>query len=143
MLPAGFRDVALEDAYCAEAEGAVTHVSAIVSQVFDVSGAGDTVVAALPLALGCGASVTTAAPIGNGAAGIAVSKRGTAAVHAEQLLAVLGGGRAADNPKIVGNAAAAAIVDGWKAKGLEVGLTNGCFDLLHLGHVELLKRSRA
>jgi D-beta-D-heptose 7-phosphate kinase/D-beta-D-heptose 1-phosphate adenosyltransferase len=77
------------------------------------------------LALGYGASVTTAARIGNDAAGIAVSKRGTAAVHAEELSAVLGGARAADNPKIVGNAAAAAIVDDWKVKGLKVGLTNG------------------
>jgi D-beta-D-heptose 7-phosphate kinase/D-beta-D-heptose 1-phosphate adenosyltransferase len=127
----------------AEAEGAVTHVPTVASQVFDVSGAGDTVVAALALALACGASVTTAARIGNAAAGIAVSKRGTAVVHAEELSAVLGGAKAGDDPKIVGNAAAAAIVVDWKAKGLKVGLTNGCFDLLHPGHVELLKRARA
>jgi D-beta-D-heptose 7-phosphate kinase / D-beta-D-heptose 1-phosphate adenosyltransferase len=126
-----------------EVDGAVTHVPAVASQVFDVSGAGDTVVAVLALALACGASVTTAARIGNAAAGIAVSKRGTAAVHAEELSAVLGGAKAGDDPKIVGDAAAAAIVADWKAKGLKVGLTNGCFDLLHPGHVELLKRSRA
>jgi D-beta-D-heptose 7-phosphate kinase / D-beta-D-heptose 1-phosphate adenosyltransferase len=127
----------------AEVEGAVTHVPAVASQVFDVSGAGDTVVAALALALACGASVTTAARIGNAAAGIAVSKRGTAVVHAEELAAVLGGARTGNDPKIVSNGAASAIVAGWKAKGLKVGLTNGCFDLLHPGHVELLKRSRA
>ena len=127
----------------AEAEGAVTHVPAVASQVFDVSGAGDTVVAALALALACGASVTTAARIGNAAAGIAVSKRGTAVVHAEELSAALGGARTGDDPKIVSNGAASAIVADWKAKGLKVGLTNGCFDLLHPGHVELLKRSRA
>ena len=46
----------------AEKQGAVTHVPAVASHVFDVSGAGDTVVAALALALACGASVTTAAP---------------------------------------------------------------------------------
>ena len=45
--------------------------------------------------------------------------------------------------KSSGNGAASAIVAEWKAKGLKVGLTNGCFDLLHPGHVELLKRSRA
>ena len=126
-----------------EVEGAVTHVPTVASQVFDVSGAGDTVVAALALALACGASVATAARIGNAAAGIAVSKRGTAAVHAEELSAVLGGVKTGDDPKIVGNGVAAAIVADWKAKGLKVGLTNGCFDLLHPGHVELLKRSRA
>jgi D-beta-D-heptose 7-phosphate kinase / D-beta-D-heptose 1-phosphate adenosyltransferase len=126
-----------------EPGGAVTHVPTVASQVFDVSGAGDTVVAALALALSCGASMTTAARIGNAAAGIAVSKRGTAVVHAEELSAVLGGARSGDDPKIVGNAAAAAIVADWRAKGLKVGLTNGCFDLLHPGHVELLKRARA
>jgi D-beta-D-heptose 7-phosphate kinase / D-beta-D-heptose 1-phosphate adenosyltransferase len=127
----------------AEAQGAVTHAPTVASQVFDVSGAGDTVVAALALAMASGASVTAAARIGNAAAGIAVSKRGTAAVHAEELSAVLGGARTGDDPKIVGNGAAFAIVAEWKAKGLKVGLTNGCFDLLHPGHVELLKRSRA
>ncbi len=127
----------------AEAEGAVTHVPAVASQVFDVSGAGDTVVAALALALACGASVTDAARIGNAAAGIAVSKRGTAVVHADELSAALGGAKTGGDPKIVNNGAASAIVADWQAKGLKVGLTNGCFDLLHPGHVELLKRSRA
>jgi D-beta-D-heptose 7-phosphate kinase / D-beta-D-heptose 1-phosphate adenosyltransferase len=55
----------------------------------------------------------------------------------------VGGVKTGDDPKIVGNGVAAAIVADWKAKGLKVGLTNGCFDLLHPGHVELLKRSRA
>ena len=127
----------------AEIEGAVTHVPAVASQVFDVSGAGDTVVAALALALACGASVTTAARIGNAAAGIAVSKRGTAVVRADELSAALGGAKTGNDPKIANNGAAAAIVADWQAKGLKVGLTNGCFDLLHPGHIELLKRSRA
>ena len=127
----------------AEVEGAVTHVATVASQVFDVSGAGDTVVATIALALACGASVTTAARIGNTAAGICVSKRGTAVVHAEELSLALGGVKAGIDPKIVSSGAASAIVAAWKTKGLRVGLTNGCFDLLHPGHVELLKRSRA
>lgn len=126
-----------------EVEGAVTHAPTVASQVFDVSGAGDTVVAALALALACGASVTTAARIGNAAAGIAVSKRGTAVVRAEELSVALGGAKTGNDPKIVSNGAASTIVADWQAKGLKVGLTNGCFDLLHPGHVELLKRSRA
>jgi D-beta-D-heptose 7-phosphate kinase / D-beta-D-heptose 1-phosphate adenosyltransferase len=127
----------------ADSEGAVTHVPTVAPEVFDVSGAGDTVVAALALAIGCGASVTTAARIGNAAASIAVSKRGTAVVQAHELSAALGGAKAADDPKIADAEAAAAIVADWKAHGLSVGLTNGCFDLIHPGHVELLKRSRA
>jgi D-beta-D-heptose 7-phosphate kinase / D-beta-D-heptose 1-phosphate adenosyltransferase len=125
------------------AEVVVAHVPAVASEVFDVSGAGDTVVAAIALAMGCGASVTTAARIGNAAGGIAVSKRGTAVVHARELAAALGGAKAADDPKIVDNETAAAIVADWREHGLKVALTNGCFDLIHPGHVELLKRSRA
>ena len=126
-----------------EPEGAVAHVPTAAPEVFDVSGAGDTVVAALALALAAGASVTTAARIGNAAAGIAVGKRGTAVVHARELSAALGGAKAGDDPKIVDNETAAAVVADWQAHGLRVGFTNGCFDLLHPGHVELLKRSRA
>jgi D-beta-D-heptose 7-phosphate kinase / D-beta-D-heptose 1-phosphate adenosyltransferase len=125
------------------AERAVTHVRTDASEVFDVSGAGDTVVAVLALALGCAASVTTAARIANSAAAIAVSKRGTAVVQARELSAVLAGVGARGGPKIVDNEAAVAMVADWKAHGLKVGLTNGCFDLIHPGHVELLKRSRA
>jgi len=125
-----------------ESEETVAHIPTHASEVFDVSGAGDTVIATLALALACGASVTTAARIGNAAAGIAVGKRGTAVVHAGELSAALGGARAGD-PKIVDDEAAGAIVADWKAHGLNVGFTNGCFDLLHPGHVELLKRSRA
>ncbi len=125
-----------------DAEGSVAHIPANALEVFDVSGAGDTVVATLALALSVGASVRTAAKIGNAAAGIAVGKRGTAAVRARELSAALDGGAQGD-PKIVDHEGAQEIVADWKAHGLKVGFTNGCFDLLHPGHVELLKRSRA
>jgi D-beta-D-heptose 7-phosphate kinase / D-beta-D-heptose 1-phosphate adenosyltransferase len=118
------------------------HIPTHATEVFDVSGAGDTVVAALALALAAGASVETAARIGNEAAGIAVGKRGTAVVHARELSTVLGGSKDSD-PKIADNATAAEVVADWKAHGLRVGFTNGCFDLLHPGHVELLKQARA
>ena len=127
----------------AEAEGEVAHIPTAAMEVFDVSGAGDTVVATLALALASGASVTTAARIGNAAAGIAVGKPGTAVVRAIELAASLRGTKAGDDPKIVDNEAAAAIIADWKAYGLKVGFTNGCFDLLHPGHIELLRRSRA
>ena len=81
-------------------------------EVFDVSGAGDTVVAALALALSVGASIKTAASIGNAAAGIAVGKRGTAAVRARELAAALGGGESDGDPKIVDHEARAEIVAG-------------------------------
>ncbi len=127
----------------ADVEGAPAHMPTVATEVFDVSGAGDTVVAALALALASGGSVTTAARIANAAAGIAVGKRGTAVVRARELAKALGGAGAQGDPKIVDAEAAAAIVADWKAHGLKVGFTNGCFDLLHPGHVELLRRSRA
>ena len=124
--------------------GAPAHMPTVASEVFDVSGAGDTVVAALSLALAGGASVTTAARIANAAAGIAVGKRGTAVVQARELAEALGGaGRAAAIPRSSTPRPRPPIVADWKAHGLKVGFTNGCFDLLHPGHVELLKRSRA
>jgi D-beta-D-heptose 7-phosphate kinase / D-beta-D-heptose 1-phosphate adenosyltransferase len=126
-----------------EAEGPVAHIPTAAAEVFDVSGAGDTVVATLALSLACGASVTTAARISNTAAGIAVGKRGTSIVHARELSGALGGTRGGDDPKIVDDQTAASIIADWKIHGLRVGFTNGCFDLLHPGHVELLRRSRA
>ena len=122
--------------------GPVAHAPTAPLEVFDVSGAGDTLVAAVALALGAGASIKTAARIGNAAAGVAVGKRGTATVSAQELSAALGGARAGDDPKIVDNERAAAIVRDWRAHGFKVGFANGCFDLIHPGHIELLRRSR-
>jgi len=111
-------------------------------EVFDVSGAGDTVVAALSLSLAAGLSVLEGARIANLAAGIVVGKRGTAVVKASELAAALNAA-AGVNPKIASARAARAIVEDWRERGLKIGFTNGCFDLLHPGHVELLKRARA
>ncbi|ALK09918.1 D-glycero-beta-D-manno-heptose-7-phosphate kinase [Blastochloris viridis] len=119
-----------------------TTIATAASEVFDVSGAGDTVVAALALALANGASVTDSASIANVAAGIAVGKRGTAVVRARELAKALKGISGSDL-KIVSNTEAAVTVADWKAHGLRVGFTNGCFDLIHPGHIELLWRARA
>ncbi len=95
------------------------------------------------LALACGASIKTAARIGNAAAGIAVGKRGTAVVHARELAAALGGARVGEDPKIVDDETSGRDRRRLEAHGLKVGFTNGCFDLLHPGHVELLRRDPA
>jgi D-beta-D-heptose 7-phosphate kinase/D-beta-D-heptose 1-phosphate adenosyltransferase len=113
----------------------------VATEVFDVSGAGDTVVAMLALALTTGAPVSEAARLANTAAGIAVGKRGTAVVRVQELAKALGEPHEG-NPKIVSAEAAAEAVADWKTHGLTVGFTNGCFDLLHPGHVELLRKAR-
>lgn len=112
-------------------------------EVFDVSGAGDTVLAVLALALGAGARLHDAATLANAAAGIVVGKTGTAVVHPEELLRALRSSEMKGaQDKIASLDAAVERVAAWRAQGLRVGFTNGCFDLLHPGHVSLLAQAR-
>jgi D-beta-D-heptose 7-phosphate kinase/D-beta-D-heptose 1-phosphate adenosyltransferase len=113
-------------------------------EVADVSGAGDTLVAALAVALGAGAGLPEAAALANVTAGISVGKQGTATVSRDELLGVLHlEGLVATDRKIATREEAAARVAGWRAQGLKVGFANGCFDLIHPGHVHLLTEARA
>ena len=124
-------------------DGGVAHLKAEAREVFDVSGAGDTVVATLAAALGKGMDLISAARLANIAAGVAVSKAGTAVVSAADLLrAVRDRDPSASEAKIVPLAAALDAVAGWRAQEQRIGFTNGCFDLLHPGHVSLLRQAR-
>lgn len=112
--------------------------------VFDVSGAGDTVMAALAAAMAAGAPLGEAAALANVAAGLVVAKVGTAVVSREELARTLRRrDLAAGEGKIAGAEAAADQARRWRRQGLKVGFTNGCFDLLHPGHVSLLAQARA
>jgi D-beta-D-heptose 7-phosphate kinase/D-beta-D-heptose 1-phosphate adenosyltransferase len=126
-------------------QGEALFLRAQAREVFDVSGAGDTAVASLALALGAGAGMAGAAAIANAAAGIVVGKLGTAVVHASELAAALLSDGAEDGPsaKVKDLPAARDRAAQWQAAGLRVGFTNGCFDLLHPGHVALLRQARA
>lgn len=128
-------------------EGGTVHVRASGGrEVFDVVGAGDTVVATLSLALGAGANIETAARIANSAAGIVVGKRGTAVVTQTELMEELGTinhVRAASRTRILSWQETKAKVAIWQHDGLRVGFTNGCFDILHAGHSNLLEFARA
>ncbi|MBF0167109.1 MAG: D-glycero-beta-D-manno-heptose-7-phosphate kinase [Alphaproteobacteria bacterium] len=127
-----------------EGAGAVHHLSAEAREVFDVSGAGDTVIATLSAALAAGVPLVAAARLANAAAGIVVGKVGTAVVHPEELVAAF---HHQDLWQAESNLAsldqARERVAAWKRKGFKVGFTNGCFDLLHPGHVSLLAQARA
>lgn len=116
------------------------HIPSLAREVFDVSGAGDTAMATLAGAIGSGAEIATAARLANLAAGIVVGRVGTATAHADDLLAELAQGGAG---KIVGLEAAKDRVGSWRRQGMTVGFTNGCFDLVHPGHVALLEGARA
>ncbi|MBL8583346.1 MAG: D-glycero-beta-D-manno-heptose-7-phosphate kinase [Rhizobiaceae bacterium] len=121
------------------------HIATRAREVFDVSGAGDTVIASFALALAAGLDRNGAAEVANAAAGVVVGKRGTARLSAAELLDALA--RSEGHPRlsasIVSAEAAAALASAWKREGLTVGFTNGCFDLLHAGHVALLQSARA
>jgi D-beta-D-heptose 7-phosphate kinase/D-beta-D-heptose 1-phosphate adenosyltransferase len=119
------------------------HFSEKGSEVFDVSGAGDTALAVVGLAVGAGASLPEATQLANKTCKIVVSKVGTAVVYESELAQAL---QSAD----VESAGAkihplAVVVDKatrWRAQGATVGFTNGCFDLIHAGHVSLLTQAK-
>ncbi len=113
-------------------------------EVFDVSGAGDTVAAVAAAALAAGLSLEDAARLANVAAGIVVGKLGTAvAKPAEMLHALHASVLLAAEAKVVGLEATVERARRWRGAGLRVGFTNGCFDLLHPGHISLLEQARA
>jgi D-beta-D-heptose 7-phosphate kinase/D-beta-D-heptose 1-phosphate adenosyltransferase len=118
------------------------HVRAQAREVFDVSGAGDTVVATLALALATGADLVTAAMLANLAASIVVGKIGTASVTADELrTAADEAGHVAGKVRV--GAGLVDQVERWRRRNLRVGFTNGCFDLLHPGHLSLIRQARA
>lgn len=118
------------------------HIPTEAQEVFDVSGAGDTVVAALALGLAAGLDWSEAANLANAAAGVVVGKRGTAQVTPDELYAVRRRPPPAES-LIADRTEAARRVAAWQRAGLKVGFTNGCFDLIHPGHVGLLAFARS
>jgi D-beta-D-heptose 7-phosphate kinase/D-beta-D-heptose 1-phosphate adenosyltransferase len=119
------------------------HVPAAARQVFDVSGAGDTVVAVIAAATAAGIPIEPAVQMANTAAGIVIGKVGTVPIQREDLLGALSNeveGHCGD--KVIPLEPLLARVAGWRARGLQVVFTNGCFDLLHVGHIELLEQAR-
>ncbi|MDB5627774.1 MAG: bifunctional heptose 7-phosphate kinase/heptose 1-phosphate adenyltransferase [Tardiphaga sp.] len=123
--------------------GPAIHVPALPVKVRDVSGAGDTVAAALALALAAHADWDSALRIANAAAAVAVGKTGTAVVtQAELRRAILPHAFLAAEDKIASPNNLAARLADWRQQGLRVGFTNGCFDILHPGHVKVLTAAR-
>ncbi len=124
--------------------GEAIHVPAYTVKVRDVSGAGDTVAAALAVSLAAGADWQTALRMANAAAAVAVGKKGTAIVTSAELRRkILPHAFLAAEEKIIaaGGDLEAHLLD-WRKQGLRVGFTNGCFDILHPGHVKVLTAAR-
>lgn len=124
--------------------GNVAQLPTRAREVFDVAGAGDTVVAALAAGLAAGVAPVEAAHLANQAAGIVVGKIGTAVAYPAEILAAWHEASwAGGEGKVAPPAAAQDRVAAWRRQGKRVGFTNGCFDLLHPGHVSLIRQARA
>ena len=124
---------------------AAVHVAAHPVKVRDVSGAGDTVTTVMALLLAMKAPFESAMRAANAAASVVVGKRGTAAVSLAELRhRLLPAASLAPEEKIIFDWS---VLDerlhGWRRQGLRIGFTNGCFDLMHRGHVRLLTQARA
>ncbi len=125
-----------------ESGGRAQHLPARVREVFDVTGAGDTVIATLAAGLAAGMTVETAAELANIAAGLVVRKLGVAAVTRGELRLALhrsGSGELAGLER----SELAAFVRESQQRGERVVMTNGCFDILHAGHIAFLQEARA
>tara|TARA_Y100000052_G_scaffold25935_1_gene30145 strand:+ start:43479 stop:44951 length:1473 start_codon:yes stop_codon:yes gene_type:complete len=125
-----------------EEGGRVCHFPAEKREVFDVSGAGDTSLAALGLALATGASLESAARFALIASGIAVSKSGTAAVTSDEVRAAIRS-KVRNTRSSKDELSADDLIAKWKADGQVIGFTNGCFDILHAGHLQTLEFAAA
>ncbi|MDD4178636.1 MAG: D-glycero-beta-D-manno-heptose-7-phosphate kinase [Candidatus Margulisbacteria bacterium] len=118
-----------------------THIPAVAREVFDITGAGDAVIATLSLALSAGAKMREAAIVANYAGSIVVGKIGTATCTLEELEVSIEG-REPIAKKIKLRNEIAAIARNLKNEGARIVFTNGCFDLLHLGHVRYLREAK-
>ena len=128
----------------ATSDAMAEHLGANALEVYDVSGAGDTVAAVMAAALAAGILQGDAARLANVAAGIVVGKSGTAVATADEISGRLRArDRSAGAPKSVSLEAALEHVASWRARGETIGFTNGCFDLVHPGHISLLHQARA
>lgn len=118
------------------------HLPAIAREVFDVTGAGDTVIATLATAIASGSSFEEAVSLANTAAGIVVVKLGTATVSTHELRRKLRTNEG-NNSGVMNPQQLAVVVEEAKAHGENIVMTNGCFDILHAGHVSYLQQAKA
>ena len=122
-------------------EGPPLHLPAEAREVFDVTGAGDTVIAVLAAALAAGEDLPESTALANLAAGIVVGKLGTAGVAVPELRRAVQCAQGAGYGEMSREQLLASVADA-RARGERIVMTNGCFDLLHAGHVAYLRQAR-
>ncbi|MGI9328211.1 MAG: bifunctional D-glycero-beta-D-manno-heptose-7-phosphate kinase/D-glycero-beta-D-manno-heptose 1-phosphate adenylyltransferase HldE [Pseudomonadales bacterium] len=124
------------------AAGELRHIPARPVDVFDVTGAGDTAAAALAVTLSLGWSAVDCAEVANVASGLAVSRAGTVAITGPELSVALRG-RSVASAGVLSRGQLRTAVQRAKQAGEQVVFTNGCFDILHAGHVSYLEEAKA
>lgn len=116
----------------------------VAKEVFDVTGAGDTVIASLSFALSCGLSIDEAAPFANHAAAVVVGKIGSATVTLDEIETYESSlHQSTSDAHIKSQSEIVAITQRLKREGKRVVFTNGCFDILHVGHVKYLQEAKS
>jgi D-beta-D-heptose 7-phosphate kinase/D-beta-D-heptose 1-phosphate adenosyltransferase len=129
--------------YLSERRGPHTYIPTTPRAVYDVTGAGDVVLAVFGLFVIAGLSFASAARLANLAAGIEVSRLGTGIISREDLARAINLGPESAQRKIVSVAELRPALERQRSAGRRIVFTNGCFDLLHAGHVEMLSFARA
>ncbi|QWL09142.1 bifunctional D-glycero-beta-D-manno-heptose-7-phosphate kinase/D-glycero-beta-D-manno-heptose 1-phosphate adenylyltransferase HldE [Shewanella algae] len=124
-------------------EGDELHIPTVAREVYDVTGAGDTVISALATALAAGSDLPQACAIANTAAGVVVGKLGTSTVSRIELIEALAQYQGESGFGVVSEDQLLYAMQQAKLRGERVVMTNGCFDILHAGHVSYLKEARA
>lgn len=126
-----------------EGTGRSSHFSVEPQEILSVSGAGDTAIATIAIGLAAGLPLADTMRLANVAAGVVVGKPGTSVIHFEELVTALSRDeRQGYEKKIVSWPQAAEIVQKWQQSRQRVVFTNGCFDLLHPGHISLLAQAK-
>ncbi len=120
----------------------VKHIPASAVEVYDVSGAGDTTIATIAAFLAAGLELSECCELANLASQFVVGKVGTYPIKAEDLLGLLKEAGFSYMDKIAGREAAAKTCAEWKAAGRKVIFTNGCFDIIHSGHIDSLNKAK-
>ena len=125
-----------------EKDNLITHIPVEEKEVYDITGAGDTVISVVGLGIASGLALKKAIEIANIAAGIVVGKIGTAAVTIQEIIDYMLQRNIYFNSKILKQPVLTAIVEEKKKNGSRIVFTNGCFDILHAGHTCFLQKAK-
>jgi D-beta-D-heptose 7-phosphate kinase/D-beta-D-heptose 1-phosphate adenosyltransferase len=142
VVTMGAQGAVLIDGTAGQNNGSALHFPSRAREVFDVTGAGDTVAATLGVALAGGAAIAEAVWLANAAASVCVSRLGTSPVSQRDIISTVDEQPLHSANKVVTKPEALRLATKLRTQRKRIAFTNGCFDLLHVGHVTILEKSR-